>query len=221
MHRDDARRRIDLQATDEERRKVAAWVVDNAGGSCRRWSTRIAEIWTDLEQRARRRGRPSPTWSRIRARSRARSRERNCLTPPVLSLRAFVRPRHRPGARRRSAGGDRRARSRARERRPFPDAAGDHRLGQELHDRERDRRGAAAHAASSPRTSRSPRSSRPSSGSCSRRTGSSTSSATTTTTSPRPTSRRPTRTSRRTARSTTRSTGCATRPRARCSPAAT
>src|SRR6185437_6232192 len=31
VDRDDARRRIGLQATDEDRRKVATWVVDNAG----------------------------------------------------------------------------------------------------------------------------------------------------------------------------------------------
>ena len=31
VRRDDARRRIGLQASDEDRRKVATWVVDNAG----------------------------------------------------------------------------------------------------------------------------------------------------------------------------------------------
>src|SRR5260221_3990206 len=30
VRRDDARRRIELQASDEDRRKVATWVVDNA-----------------------------------------------------------------------------------------------------------------------------------------------------------------------------------------------
>jgi dephospho-CoA kinase len=49
--RDDARRRIDLQATDEERRKVATWVVDNAGDLAA-LERQVAEIWTDLEQRA-------------------------------------------------------------------------------------------------------------------------------------------------------------------------
>lgn len=49
--RDDARRRIDLQASDEDRRKVATWVVDNAG-ELADLEQQIAEIWTDLEGRA-------------------------------------------------------------------------------------------------------------------------------------------------------------------------
>ena len=49
--RDDARRRMELQATDEERRKVATWVVDNAGDLAE-LEKQIAEIWTDLERRA-------------------------------------------------------------------------------------------------------------------------------------------------------------------------
>jgi dephospho-CoA kinase len=49
--RDDARRRIQLQATDEERRKVATWVVDNAGDLAG-LERQIADIWTDLERRA-------------------------------------------------------------------------------------------------------------------------------------------------------------------------
>jgi dephospho-CoA kinase len=49
--RDDARRRIELQATDEERRKVATWVVDNAG-DVPHLEKQIAEIWPDLERRA-------------------------------------------------------------------------------------------------------------------------------------------------------------------------
>ena len=53
--RDDARRRIELQATDEDRRKVATWVVDNAGDLAH-LEKQIAEIWTDLE--AARRPRP-------------------------------------------------------------------------------------------------------------------------------------------------------------------
>jgi dephospho-CoA kinase len=49
--RDDARRRIELQASDEDRRKVATWVIDNSGdfGSL---EDRIAEIWPDIERRA-------------------------------------------------------------------------------------------------------------------------------------------------------------------------
>jgi dephospho-CoA kinase len=49
--RADARRRIDLQATDEERRKVATWVVDNAGDLAT-LEHQVAEIWTELQQRA-------------------------------------------------------------------------------------------------------------------------------------------------------------------------
>ena len=106
-------------------------------------------------------------------------------------------------------------------RRPLPDAARRHRLGQDLHDGQRHREGAEAHAGHRPqqdargaalqRVPRVP----------SRTTPSSTSSATTTTTSPRPTSRRRTSTSRRTRPSTTRSTGCATPPPRRSSCAAT
>jgi dephospho-CoA kinase len=49
--RDDARRRIDLQASDEDRRKVATWVVDNSGdlGALDR---QIDDIWTELVKRA-------------------------------------------------------------------------------------------------------------------------------------------------------------------------
>jgi dephospho-CoA kinase len=49
--RDDARRRIDLQASDEDRRKVATWVVDNAG-ELRDLEKQIAEIWPQLLERS-------------------------------------------------------------------------------------------------------------------------------------------------------------------------
>ena len=49
--RDDARRRIELQATDEDRRKVATWVVDNSG-DVGRLEQQISEIWSELERRA-------------------------------------------------------------------------------------------------------------------------------------------------------------------------
>jgi len=49
--RDDARRRIGLQASDQDRRKVATRVVDN-GGDVADLEKQIAEIWTDLESRA-------------------------------------------------------------------------------------------------------------------------------------------------------------------------
>jgi dephospho-CoA kinase len=49
--RDDARRRIELQASDEDRRKVATWVVDNAG-DVDELEKQIAAIWPELEERA-------------------------------------------------------------------------------------------------------------------------------------------------------------------------
>jgi dephospho-CoA kinase len=58
--RDDARRRIDLQATDEDRRQVATWVVDNAA-DLGRLGEQIARIWTDLERRAAEDPAPEPT----------------------------------------------------------------------------------------------------------------------------------------------------------------
>jgi len=49
--RDDARRRIGLQASDEDRRKVATWVVDNAGNLAG-LEKQVDEIWAELERRA-------------------------------------------------------------------------------------------------------------------------------------------------------------------------
>ncbi len=49
--RDDARRRIVLQATDEDRRKVATWVVDNSG-DVGHLEKQVCEIWSELERRA-------------------------------------------------------------------------------------------------------------------------------------------------------------------------
>lgn len=48
VDRDDAMRRIGLQATDEERRSVATWVVDNAGdlGALK---AQIEAIWNELQ----------------------------------------------------------------------------------------------------------------------------------------------------------------------------
>ena len=50
--RDDAQRRIALQATDEERRKVATWVVDNSGDLAQ-LESQVDRIWNDLVERAR------------------------------------------------------------------------------------------------------------------------------------------------------------------------
>jgi dephospho-CoA kinase len=49
--REDARRRIGLQASDEDRRKVATWVVDNAG-AVEQLNRQVDDIWTELEQMA-------------------------------------------------------------------------------------------------------------------------------------------------------------------------
>jgi dephospho-CoA kinase len=49
--RDDARRRIRLQATDADRRKVATWVVDNSGDLAH-LEHQITDIWAELERRA-------------------------------------------------------------------------------------------------------------------------------------------------------------------------
>ena len=210
LARADAEARMAAQATDEERRE-------------RR----------DLGRRQRRRPRP-PRGPGRRDLGRPRTPPRRARATPVGEARAGIGQEYlsQPAVTMRacphfelvsdfSPAGDQPAAIAAlvdgrRAGRPVPDAARHHRVGEVVHDRERDREGAAADARPGARTRASPRSSPASSGSSSRRTGSSTSSPTTTTTSPRRTSRRPTRTSRRTARSTTRSTGCATRPRARC-----
>jgi dephospho-CoA kinase len=52
MPRDDAQRRIALQATDEERRKVATWVVDNTGDLAA-LRKQIDAIWAELVERAK------------------------------------------------------------------------------------------------------------------------------------------------------------------------
>ena len=49
--RADAERRIALQASDEERRAVATWVVDNSGDLAH-LERQVAEIWPELERRA-------------------------------------------------------------------------------------------------------------------------------------------------------------------------
>ena len=94
--RDDARRADRLQATDEERRKVATWVVDNSGDSTR--STRqVDEIWTDLD--AAERDEAAPADQPNAGTAAAGDSERNCLTPPVRSNGArfeLVTPWSRP-----------------------------------------------------------------------------------------------------------------------------
>jgi dephospho-CoA kinase len=50
--REDAQRRISLQASDEERRKVATWVVDN-GGDLASLQAQLEPIWIELLERAK------------------------------------------------------------------------------------------------------------------------------------------------------------------------
>ena len=50
--RDDAERRKALQASDEDRRKVATWVVDNSSDLAH-LEEQIADIWPQLEARAK------------------------------------------------------------------------------------------------------------------------------------------------------------------------
>ena len=59
MPRDDAERRMALQATDEERRAVATWVVDNSADLAH-LERQIDAIWPELE-REREAARPTPT----------------------------------------------------------------------------------------------------------------------------------------------------------------
>ncbi len=53
--REDAERRMALQASDEERRKVATWWIDNAG-DLDALEKQIETVWTDLQKMNRERG---------------------------------------------------------------------------------------------------------------------------------------------------------------------
>jgi dephospho-CoA kinase len=53
--REDAERRMALQASDEERRKVATWWIDNAG-DVDALEKQIETVWTDLQKMSRDRG---------------------------------------------------------------------------------------------------------------------------------------------------------------------
>jgi dephospho-CoA kinase len=48
--RDDAQRRISLQASDEERRAVATWVLDNAG-DVEALEQQVDRVWSELQSR--------------------------------------------------------------------------------------------------------------------------------------------------------------------------
>lgn len=52
VDREDAERRMAVQATDEERRKVATWVVDNSRDFAY-LVAQVDEIWTELTRRSR------------------------------------------------------------------------------------------------------------------------------------------------------------------------
>jgi len=52
VDREDAQRRIAMQASDEERRKVATWVIDNADGFAA-LEEQIDRVWVELVERAR------------------------------------------------------------------------------------------------------------------------------------------------------------------------
>ena len=106
MPRDDAERRMALQATDEERRKVATWVVDNSRRPRRTSSARSTTIWPELVERAQE---PPPEQPEP-------EHDCSCRSPSVPSDGAGIRARHRDGARGRPARGDRGAR-RGRRRR--------------------------------------------------------------------------------------------------------
>ena len=97
---------------------------------------------------------------------------RSCRHPLSYPVCTLAHARIRPGDRSRAgggpAGGDRGTGRGHRAGRQVPDAARHHRVGQELHDRQRDREGRAARRWCSRRTSRSRRSWRRSSASCSR-----------------------------------------------------
>ena len=58
---DDARRRIEMQASDEERRTVATWVVDNADDLAA-LEAKVADIWRDLERRVAEQASPDPAF---------------------------------------------------------------------------------------------------------------------------------------------------------------
>ena len=49
--RDDAERRMALQATDEERRAIATWVLDNSGDLAT-LEAQVERVWAELEQLA-------------------------------------------------------------------------------------------------------------------------------------------------------------------------
>ena len=219
--RDDAERRIALQASDEDRRKVATWVVDNAGDLAdleEQIDDDLARARSARPTNAGRRGREKRRLeAQCRESARRRTREltvaplRYARSVPEFELVTDMEPAgDQPEA---IAGLGRRARATATRFQTLLGITGSGKSFTIANVIAQAQRPTLVHGAEQ---DRSPRSSPPSSGSSSRRTGSSTSSPITTTTSPRRTSRRPTPTSRRTARSTTRSTGCATRPPARC-----
>ena len=144
--------------------------------------------------------------------TRPRGHDAMTDAPPRISSSQAGLP-----AGRRPAGGHR-APGRGPAQRPrAPDAARRHRLGQDLHHRQRDPAGAAPDAGDGAQQDAGRAAVRRVQGVLPEQRGRVLRLATTTTTSPRPTCRPPTPTSRRTPRSTSTSSRCACRPPRRCS----
>ena len=143
MPRDDAERRIALQATDEERRDGRDLGASTTPATSPHLEQQIDEIWPELE-----RARPKRAAAGREAAGRARpARDDVTVSPrryprcvPEFELVTDMEPAgDQPEAIAALVDGRRAGR-------PVPDAARHHRVGQELHDRQRDRAGAAAHA---------------------------------------------------------------------------
>ena len=137
--RDDAERRMAPQATDEERRAVATWVVDNGGDLRRRSSARSTRSGPSSQRHAAAEEKHAAT-----ARTNP---DHSCHGSSVPSPSARFRARHRSRARGRPARGDRGARRRASSAGDqFQTLLGITGLGEVVHDRRRHRRGATADA---------------------------------------------------------------------------
>ncbi len=57
--RDDAERRMGLQATDEERRAIATWVLDNSGDLAN-LESQVERVWAALRQQAQEKAKETP-----------------------------------------------------------------------------------------------------------------------------------------------------------------
>jgi dephospho-CoA kinase len=57
--RDDAERRMSMQAADEERRAVATWVLDNSGDLAN-LEAQVERVWAELERQAEKKAKETP-----------------------------------------------------------------------------------------------------------------------------------------------------------------